>query len=134
LCVDKSLGQIRFGTDAKLSSAAKSSITRFAADLVNNKCGFVELTSYVPELNTRANAAKYAKELQLATSREAAVRSALTTEITKLRGEVEVFVVRGIVPTPVLNGSAAAKSAFRRIDVAAKTSNEAVPFRLRRLM
>ena len=137
VCVDKALGQIKFGNDAKLSSAAKSSIAKFAAELVDNKCVGTTLTSYVPAANTKANAAKYAKELQLASSREAAVSSALTAAILKLRAdsEIVVTVVRGTVPTSVLNGSAAAQASYRRIDVAANSTIEtARSFKLRRLI
>jgi len=125
VCTDKALGQIKFGdNDAKLSSAAKASITRFAKDLVANKCANSELTTYVPVANTRANAAKYAKELQLSTARAAAVKAAITAEVTKLGGAtVTITVVRGTVPTSVLNGSASAQSSYRRIDVAAKADS-----------
>jgi hypothetical protein len=136
VCVDKALGQIKFGNDAKLSSAAKSSIAKFAAELVDNKCVGTTLTSYVPVANTKANAGKYAKELQLASSREAAVRSALTAEILKRNkdSEIVVTVVRGTVPTSVLNGSAAAQASYRRIDVAANSTIEtARSFKLRSL-
>jgi hypothetical protein len=122
VCVGKSLGQIKFGdNDAKLSAASKASIARFAKDLVANKCANSELTTYVPVANTRANAAKYAKELQLSAARAAAVKAAITAEVTKLGGAaVTITVIRATVPTSVLNGSASAQSSYRRVDVAAK--------------
>jgi hypothetical protein len=130
----KSLGSIRFSdTDAKLTSASTANIKKFAADLVNNNCSAARLTSYVPVANTKANAAKYAKELQLAASRESAVRSVLTAEVTKLKGTVTVTVVKGSVPANVLTGSTAAQSAYRKIDVATDVL-AATPFRLRNLI
>jgi hypothetical protein len=122
VCVGKSLGQIKFGdNDAKLSAASKASIARFAKDLVANKCANSELTTYVPVANTKANAAKYAKELQLSAARAAAVKATITAEVTKLGGAaVTITVIRGTVPTSVLNGSASAQSSYRRVDVAAK--------------
>ena len=110
---------------------------KFAAELVDNKCVGTTLTSYVPVANTKANAGKYAKELQLASSREAAVRSALTAEILKRNkdSEIVVTVVRGTVPTSVLNGSAAAQASYRRIEVAANSTIEtARSFKLRSLI
>ena len=133
VCTEKLLGAIKFSdVDAKLSSAATASIKKFASDLVSNNCSAVQLTSFVPEANTKANAAKYAKELQLAASRESAVRSLLAAEITKLGGTVTVTIVKGVVPASVLNGSASAKSAYRRVDVTSKVP--AAPFRLLRLI
>jgi hypothetical protein len=133
VCTEKLLGAIKFSdVDAKLSSASTASIKKFASDLVSNNCSAVQLTSYVPEANTKANAAKYAKELQLAASRESAVRSLLAAEITKLGGTVTVTIVKGVVPANVLNGSASAKTAYRRVDVTSKAP--AAPFRLRRLI
>jgi hypothetical protein len=134
VCVAKSLGSIKFSdTDAKLTSASTANIKKFAAELVNNNCSAAKLTSYVPIANTKANAAKYAKELQLAASRESAVRSVLTAEVTKLKGTVTVTVVKGSVPANVLTGSTAAQSAYRKIDVAADVL-EATTFRLRNLI
>jgi hypothetical protein len=134
VCIAKPLGSIKFSdVDAKLSSAATTSIKKFANDLVSNNCSAVSLTSYVPEANTKANAAKYAKELQLAASRESAVRSALLAEVAKLKGEVAVSIIKGVVPTAVLNGSASAKSAYRKIDVASVVP-EVEPFRVRNLI
>ncbi len=123
VCTAKSLGTIKFSdTDAKLSAAATTSIKNFASGLVSNNCLAVSLTSYVPQANTKVNAVNYAKEVALAASREAAVRTALTAEVTKLKGSVAVTIIRGVVPSTVLNGTAAAKSAYRRIDVASKVA------------
>jgi hypothetical protein len=134
VCIAKPLGSIKFSdVDAKLSSAATTSIKKFANDLVSNNCSAVSLTSYVPEANTKANAAKYAKELQLAASRESAVRSALLAEVAKLKGEVAVSIIKGVVPTSVLNGAASAKSAYRKIDVASVVRVVA-PLRVRNLL
>ena len=134
VCTEKLLGAIKFtDVDAKLSSASTASIKKFASDLLSNKCSAVQLTSFVPEANTKANAAKYAKEIQLAASRESAVRSALNAEIAKLNGTVAVTIVRGVVPPNVLNGSASAKSAYRRVDVTSKVPAVA-PFRVRNLL
>ena len=134
VCIAKPLGSIKFSdVDAKLSSAATTSIKKFANDLVSNNCSAVSLTSYVPQANTKANAANYAKELQLAASRESAVRSALLAEVAKLKGEVAVSSIKGVVPTAVLNGSASAKSAYRKIDVASVVP-EVAPLRVRNLL
>jgi hypothetical protein len=133
VCVAKSLGSIKFSdTDAKLTSASTASIKKFAADLVNNNCSAATLTGFVPAANTKANAAKYAKELQLSASRESAVRAVLAAEITKLKGTVTLSYVKGNVPAGDL-AVPAKQSAYRRIDVAAAVV-DAAPFRVRNLI
>jgi hypothetical protein len=122
ICKPATLGSLKFAdADAKLSAASLASITKFAESVKKSNCSIVELTTYVPVPNTKATAAAYGKEVTLSNQRALAVRGALATALTKAKVTITISIniVKGTVPTSVLNGPAAGQSAFRKVDVAA---------------